>query len=86
MLINYVLYRFNLKFSSRKLTADRFIWPAIIELNDGRNFNPILDWREVATRKSMGDELSQLDDHWELTRSFVESVISDHENVEKKVE
>jgi hypothetical protein len=42
MLINYVLYRFNLKFSSRKLTADRFIWPATIELNDGRNFNPIL--------------------------------------------
>jgi hypothetical protein len=71
MLINYVLYRFNLKFSSRKLTADRFIWPATIELNDGRNFNPILDWREVATRKSMGDELSKLDDHWELTRSLV---------------
>jgi hypothetical protein len=59
MLINYFLYQFNLKFSSRKLT-DRFIWPATIQLDKGRSFNPILDWREDATRKSMGDELSQL--------------------------
>ena len=65
MLINYLLYQFNLKFSSRKLT-DRFIWPATIQLDNGRNFNPILDWREVATRKSMRDELSQLRDPYKL--------------------
>ena len=80
MLINYVLYRFNLTFGRGKL-ADRFIWPVAIELNDGRSFNPILDWREVAARKSMGDELSQLDDHWELTRSLVERMISDRQLV-----
>ena len=65
MLINYLLYQFNLKFSSRKLT-DRFIWPATIQFDNGRNFNPILDWREVATRKSMRDELSQLRDPYKL--------------------
>ena len=87
MFINYVLYRFNLKFCSSNHT-DRFIWPATIELNDGRSFNPILDWREVAARKSMGNELSQLDDHWELTRSLVERMISHRQLVvvEEKVE
>ena len=65
MLINYLLYQFNLKFSSRKLT-DKFIWPVTIQLDNGRNFNPILDWREIATRKSMGDELSQLRDPYKL--------------------
>jgi hypothetical protein len=65
MLITYVLYRFHLKFSSCKLT-DRLIWPVTIELYNGRSFNPILDWREVATRKSMGDELSQLRDPYKL--------------------
>ena len=80
MLINYVLYRLNLTFGRGKL-ADRFIWPAAIKLNNGRSFNPILDWREVAARKSMGDELSQLDDHWELTRKLVERMISDRKLV-----
>jgi hypothetical protein len=64
MLISYVLYRFHLKFSSCKLT-DRLIWPLTIELGN-RSFKPILDWREVATRKSMGDELSQLRDPYKL--------------------
>ena len=56
MLINYVLFNLSLKFS-RTLT-DRVTWPGIIELTD-RSFNPILDWQEVSTRKSMGDELGQ---------------------------
>ena len=56
MLINYVLFNLKFKFS-RKLT-DRVTWPGI-ELTD-RSFNPILDWQEVSTRKSMaGDELSE---------------------------
>jgi hypothetical protein len=63
MLINYVLYDYNVKFSNRELTR---IWSATIELDDGRSFNPILDWREVATRKSMGDELSRLRDPYKL--------------------
>jgi hypothetical protein len=56
MLINYVLFNLNLKFSD-KLT-DRVTWPGIIELTD-RSFNPILDWQNVSTKKSMGDELGQ---------------------------
>jgi hypothetical protein len=55
MLINNILFNFNFKFS-RKL-SDRVIWPETIKLT-GRSFNPILDWQEVSTRKSMG-ELSQ---------------------------
>ena len=39
MFINYVLYRFNLKFGTSNHT-DRFIWPAAIELDDGRSSNP----------------------------------------------
>ena len=56
MLINYVLFNLNLKFS-RKLT-DRVTWPGVIELTD-RSFDPILDWKEVSTKKSMNDELGQ---------------------------
>ena len=56
MLINYVL--FNLKFKFSRTLTDRLTWPGI-ELTD-RSFNPILDWQEVSTRKSMaGDELSE---------------------------
>ena len=58
MLINYVLFNLNLKFSP-KLT-DRVTLPGTrIELTD-RCFNPIIDWQEVSSRKSMGEELSQL--------------------------
>ena len=50
MLINYVLFQFNFKFS-RKLT-DRLTWPGIGIQLPGRSFNPILDWQEISTRKS----------------------------------
>ena len=55
MMINYVLYQFVQKFSSKYY--GEFNWP-IIQLND-RTFNPIWSWREVSTRKSWGDELKQ---------------------------
>ncbi|CAB3989647.1 Hypothetical predicted protein [Paramuricea clavata] len=55
MFINYVLFQFNFKFS-RKL-AHRLTWPGTgIELGD-RSFNPILDWREISSRKSWGEKL-----------------------------
>ena len=55
MMINYVLFQFTLKFGG-KLT-DRVHWPAgIIELNN-RSFNPVLEWRKISSRKSMGGEL-----------------------------
>jgi hypothetical protein len=58
MLINYVLFHFNFKFN-RKLT-DRLTWPGVaIELTD-RRFNPVLDWQEVSTRMSWGEELAHL--------------------------
>ena len=57
MLINYVLFQFTFKFSSR--AADRVIWQAgIIELAD-RSFNPVLEWEKVSSRKSMGGELGE---------------------------
>ena len=93
MLINYVLFEFNLKFSSCEDTdMDMFIWPVTIELSNGRSFNPILDWREVATRKSMGDHLSELDDPYKLLiETKVIPVLSASNNrqlvvVEEKVE
>ena len=55
MLINYVLYKFVLRFSSKP--ALMIAWPTI-ELAD-RCFNPIRDWCEVSTRKSWGSELIQ---------------------------
>ncbi len=66
MLINYVLFHFNLKFS-RKL-ADRLRWPGGgIEIA-GRCFNPIFDWQEVSTRKSWpwSEELMQPRHEWVL--------------------
>jgi hypothetical protein len=56
MMINYVVFKYVSKFSSKYTSA--FVWPTI-ELAD-RSFNPILNWQEVSTRKSMGDELTQL--------------------------
>ena len=55
MMINYVLYQFVKKFSSKNYWE--LNWP-IIDLND-RTFNAILGWREVSVRKSWGDELKQ---------------------------
>ena len=66
MLINYVFFEFNLQFSSSSEVTNMFTWPVTIELSNARSFNPILDWREVATRKSMGDTLSELDDPYKL--------------------
>ena len=56
MLINYVLFQYVLKFSS-KYSFDLLV-SMPIELPD-RSFSPILHWQEVATRKSMGKELTQ---------------------------
>ena len=57
MLINYVLFQFTFKFSSK--AADRVNWPAgIIELAD-RSFNPVLEWEKVSSRKSMDGELGE---------------------------
>ena len=56
MMINYVVFKYVLKFSSKYCSIHA--WPTI-ELAD-RSFNPILNWQEISTRKSMGDELTQL--------------------------
>ncbi|CAB3991605.1 Hypothetical predicted protein [Paramuricea clavata] len=55
MLINYVLFQYASKF---KCSFDLLVSMPSIELPD-RSFSPMLDWREVATRKSMGKELTQ---------------------------
>ena len=52
MMINYLLYQFNFKFSSKR--TNKVIWPGEIQLDD-RSFNPILNWQEVSARKSWGD-------------------------------
>ena len=57
MLINYVLFQYVLKFSSKCWFELLHSMPTI-ELPD-RSFSPMLDWQEVATRKSMGKELTQ---------------------------
>ena len=54
MMINYVLFEYVLKFSSKNPTLS---WP-IIELSDG-SFHPITQWTEISQRKSMGKELDQ---------------------------
>ena len=57
MMINCVLFQFTIKFGG-KLT-DRLNWPAgTIELPD-RSFNPVLEWQNVSSRKSMGGELGE---------------------------
>ena len=57
MLINFNLFQFTLKFGGK--LSDRLNWQAgIIELND-RSFNPVLEWKKVSSRKSMGGELGQ---------------------------
>ena len=57
MLINYVLFQYVSKFSS-KYSFELLLSMPSIELPD-RSFSPMLDWQEVATRKSMGKELTQ---------------------------
>ncbi|CAB3991607.1 Hypothetical predicted protein [Paramuricea clavata] len=57
MLLNYVLFQYVLKFSS-KCWFELLVSMPTIELPD-RSFSPIANWLEVATRKSMGKELTQ---------------------------
>jgi hypothetical protein len=65
MMINYVLCQFVSKFSSK---YSAFAWPTI-QLSD-RKFNPISDWREVSTRKSLGNELIQPPNETKLDRNI----------------
>ena len=51
MMINYVLYQFVQKFSSKY--HGEFNWP-VIQLDD-HNINPIWSWEEVSMRESWGD-------------------------------
>ena len=55
MLINHVLFKYVSKFGSKSPSV--LAWPTI-DLAD-RSFNPILNWHELSTRKSMGDELTE---------------------------
>ena len=66
MMINYVLYQFVSKFSSKYYSA--FAWPTI-QLYD-RSFNPICSWQEVSTRKSSGDKLIQLPNEAKLEKDI----------------
>ena len=54
MMINYVLFQYVLKFSSKN---PALFWPTI-KLAD-RSFYPILEWTLISQRKSMGKELDQ---------------------------
>ena len=52
MMINYVLYRFVLKFASKYCSV--LAWPTI-QLSD-RSFNPIFNWQVISTRESWGED------------------------------
>ena len=54
MMINYVLYRFVLKFSSKYCST--LAWPTI-QLS-GCSFNPIWNWPEISARESWAEDLS----------------------------
>ena len=54
MLINFVLFEYVLKFSSKNPALR---WPTI-ELSD-RSFNPILEWMLISESKCMGKDLDQ---------------------------
>ena len=64
MMINYVLYQFISKFSSKYCST--LAWPTI-QLSD-RSFNPIWNWQEVSTTKSWGKELIQSPNEMSLDR------------------
>ena len=55
MMINYILYQFVSRYSSKSCSA--LAWPSI-QLSD-RSFNPIWNWREVSERRSWGEDLVQ---------------------------
>ena len=79
MLVNYTLFQFVSKFSSKYTSASA--WPTI-ELAE-RSFNPILHWQEVSTRKSMGDELNQLPNRLILDEDIIPaySAVNSHGDV-----
>ena len=79
MLVNYTLFQFVSKFSSKYTSA--YAWPTI-ELAE-RSFNPILHWQEVSTRKSMGDELNQLPNRLILDEDIIPaySAVNSHGDV-----
>jgi hypothetical protein len=79
MMINYVVFKYVLKFSSKYSSA--YAWPTI-ELAD-RSFNPILNWQEVSTRKSMDDELTQLPNRLIINTSIhpYRSAVNSHGDV-----
>ena len=57
MMINRVLFQFTMIFDSKR--TDGLNWPAgTIKLPD-RSFNPVLEWQNVSSRKSMGGELGE---------------------------
>ena len=66
MMINYVLYRFVLKFSSKYCSA--LAWPTI-QLPD-RSFNPICNWEDVSTRESWGEDFIQPPNRLKLNESI----------------
>ena len=66
MMINYVLYRFVSKFSSKYCSA--LAWPTI-QLSD-RSFNPICSWKEISTRKSWGKGFIQPPNRLKLNESL----------------
>ena len=81
MLINYVLFHFNFKFT-RKFT-NKLRWPgAATELGD-RSFNPILDWQEVSTKMRWRGELAQISKELKLGRQVIPylSAVNSHGEV-----
>ena len=66
MMIDYVLYRFVSKFSSKYCSA--LSWPTI-QLPD-RTFNPICSWQEISMRKSWGEDLIQPPNQLKLNESI----------------
>jgi hypothetical protein len=79
MMINYVLFKYVSKFGSKYSSAHA--WPTI-ELAD-RSFNPILKWREVSKRKSMGELTQQLPNRLILNTTILprRSAVNSHGDV-----
>ena len=50
------MHQFNFKFCQKR--TEKVIWPTEIDLVH-RSFNPILNWQEVSSRKSWGEEMLQ---------------------------
>ena len=79
MLINYVLYQYVLKFSSKNPALQS--WPTI-ELAD-RSFHPISQWTEIALRKSMGNKLvldEEIDPYHAAVNSHSEVIVKASDN------